>query len=261
VVIGGGPSGMTVARTLRERGHGVVLFEKSCQLGGLMNDINKLPFKEDLRRYTAWSIEATEACGADIRLNTEATVEKVMPEKPDVVFIATGARLFQPDIPGIDSSKVVSVLEVDSGRVKTSKRVVVCGGGASGVECALALAMDGRDVTVVDMIPAASFASGMEEIPRWMVESKYIKEYDIKLVGESKVVAITGDGVEIEDKNWRHSLLYADTVVSAFGLAPNKATAEQFKDLVPELYVVGDCDHVENIKNANHTAYNYAVHV
>jgi 2,4-dienoyl-CoA reductase-like NADH-dependent reductase (Old Yellow Enzyme family)/thioredoxin reductase len=261
VVIGGGPAGMTAARTLRERGHKVILFEKNNRLGGLLNDISRLPFKEDLRRYTAWCIRATETCGAELRLNTEATVEKVMSEEPDVIFMAAGSLFFIPEIPGINSPKVVHVLDADTGRVTAGKRVVVCGGGASGVECALALAMDGRDVTIVDMIPAGSFASGMEEIPRWMVESKYIREYGIKLMGESKVVAITGDGVEVEDRSWRHSLLPADTVVSAFGMVPNKNFAEQFKNLASEVYVVGDCDHVESIKSANHTAYNYAVHV
>jgi pyruvate/2-oxoglutarate dehydrogenase complex dihydrolipoamide dehydrogenase (E3) component len=261
VVIGGGPAGMTATRTLKERGHEVILFEKSDRLGGLLNDINRLPFKEDLRRYTEWCIWATGTCGANIRLNTEATVENVMAENPEVVFIAAGSRFFQPDIPGINSPKVVHVLDVDTGRVETGKRVVICGGGASGMECALVLAMNDREVTIVDMIPVGSFASGMEEIPRWMIESKYIKEHNIKLIGESKVVAVTEDGVEIEDKNWRHSLLPADTIVSAFGTAPNKEFADQFKNLIPEIYVIGDCEHVESIKSANHMAYNYAVHV
>ena len=73
VVIGGGVSGAQSARTLFERGHDVVLFEKSAMLGGLLNDVNKLPFKDDMLHYTDWLISTTMKCGADIRLNTEAT--------------------------------------------------------------------------------------------------------------------------------------------------------------------------------------------
>jgi NADPH-dependent 2,4-dienoyl-CoA reductase/sulfur reductase-like enzyme len=48
VVVGGGVAGTQAARTLAERGHDVVLFEKKDRLGGLLNDIDKLPFKDDI---------------------------------------------------------------------------------------------------------------------------------------------------------------------------------------------------------------------
>lgn len=58
-------------------------------------------------------------------------------------------RLF----PGLDRDNVYGVRDVDSGRKKVSGKVVVCGGGASGCESALALAMEGCEVTLVDRVP------------------------------------------------------------------------------------------------------------
>jgi pyruvate/2-oxoglutarate dehydrogenase complex dihydrolipoamide dehydrogenase (E3) component len=91
--------------------------------------------------------------GAKVILNTEATPELVEKEKPDAVFIAIGSRPLTLKIPGIDGGNVKHVLDVDNGRAEVGKKVVVCGGGLSGQACALALAMEGKEVTVLDMIP------------------------------------------------------------------------------------------------------------
>jgi NADPH-dependent 2,4-dienoyl-CoA reductase/sulfur reductase-like enzyme len=63
VVVGGGVAGMMAAQPLAQRGHDVVLFEKKDTLGGTLNDINKLPFKDDLLRHTEWAIRTTMNCG------------------------------------------------------------------------------------------------------------------------------------------------------------------------------------------------------
>ena len=64
MVIGGGPGGMMAAQTLRKMGHQVDLYEKTGQLGGLMQDATIAPFKEYLRLYKEWDIRETERCGA-----------------------------------------------------------------------------------------------------------------------------------------------------------------------------------------------------
>jgi NADPH-dependent 2,4-dienoyl-CoA reductase/sulfur reductase-like enzyme len=54
--VGGGPAGLEAARTLAERGHSVVLCEKSPQLGGILGEAVKSPLKADLKKYLDWSI-------------------------------------------------------------------------------------------------------------------------------------------------------------------------------------------------------------
>ena len=49
LVVGGGPSGMQAAITASDRGHEVVLCEKSNQLGGALNYSEREYFKEDIK--------------------------------------------------------------------------------------------------------------------------------------------------------------------------------------------------------------------
>ena len=211
-------------------------------------------------RHTQWVQKMTMECGADIRLNTEATPEMVMAENPDAVIVAVGSSPVKPRIPGIDNDNVYSGLDVDSGRKKVSGKVVVCGGGISGCESALGLAMEGCDVTIVDMIPADNFAPGMAMITRNML-LMLLEENNVKLVGDHLVRSIEADGVHAEGRDWKMDVFEADYVVDAFGMRANSAVAEQFADLVPETFIVGDCDGVKNLDKANRTAYYAACNI
>lgn len=257
VVVGGGTAGMQAARTLAARGHEVVLFEEKSELGGIMPSICNLPFKGDLRKYADWSIRATKACGADIRLNSRATREMVEAEAPDAVFIAVGSSPRQLPIPGLDGSHVVGVIEVDRGVKKPSGKVVVCGGGVSGCECALGLAMDGCDVTIVDKSPEGDFASGLAGITRNML-LMLLGDNSVALLGDRSVVSIGEEGVRVVDAEGRESVLEADWVVDAFGMVSRVDAVEELSGIVLDTFVVGDANEVGNIKQANFKAYTMA---
>ncbi|NLL51543.1 MAG: FAD-dependent oxidoreductase [Peptococcaceae bacterium] len=260
VVVGGGTAGMMATQTLVERGHEVVLMEKKDRLGGHLPEISALPFKGDLRAYLKWNVDTTMNCGAKILLNTEADEDSIRKENPDAIIIAVGSSPVELDIPGSDNENVHSVLDVDNGRVQVGSKVVVCGGGVSGMECALALAMEGKDVTVVDMIPVEQFAKDMVVATRPML-LYLLNQHKVKFIGEHKVLQFLKNGVEIEDRNWNHSIIEADTIVKAFGMRPNKELVERLGCIVPETYLVGDCDQAKNIQYANHSAFNVAVEV
>ena len=260
VVVGGGIAGTGAARALTEKGHDVVLFEKSGRLGGLLHDIDKLPFKDDLHRYTEWLIRTTEECGADIRLNTEATPEMVLAEKPDAIIVAMGSVPASPPIRGLDGANVRSVLDVDSGREIVSGKVVVCGGGLSGLESALTLGMEGCDVTVIDMIPEERFGEDANVCLRGML-LKLLDDYNVKLVG-GHIIREIGEGrVLAEDREWEYRTFEADYVVNALGTVPNPEKSV-FEGIHPDVYFIGDCDVARGgIMHANYTAYDRACNV
>lgn len=256
MVVGGGAAGMMAAQTLVKRGHDVTLYEKSDHLGGQLAEICNLPFKTDLREYKEWDIRTTMECGAKIVLNTAVTREMVEREEPDALFIAAGATPLTPPVPGIEFAK--QVIEVDNDRVEVGDTVVVCGGGLSGLECALALAMKGKKVTVVDMIPVENFGSGQVR-PSHVMLMKLLADHNVTLIGNSKVQEIREHSVVIMDRNWKVTELPADTTVASFGMRSNMAAAQELSGIIAETYIIGDNDRVANLLNANMTAFDYAV--
>lgn len=139
-------------------------------------------------------------------------------------------------------------------------KVVVCG-GMSGLECALGLAMKGKDVTVVDMIPVDDFAKEIVKFTRNML-MHLLKEHGVKLVGEQKVTAFTDKGVATAGKDWKDYFYDCDTIVTAFGLRPNDEYLQEFMTLAPEVYPVGDVWYGEkSIGSANLTAFNFSMDI
>lgn len=256
VVIGGGVSGMQAVQTLTKRGHEVVLFEKEDMLGKKLYEISNLSFKGDMRRYWEWMCKTTKESGATIYMNTDVTPERVMEEQPDAIFIAVGSSPIVPPIEGIERTD--NILDVDNDRVEVGQDVVVCGAGLSGCECALELAMKGKNVTLVDMIPTEAFAKDASPAPYTMLHA-LLKKNHVKLIGESKVQRITEAGVEIIDRNWKQTTLKADTIVNALGMRSDSKIAEKFAGLVPEVYIIGDASKVGNIRHATNSAFIYAV--
>lgn len=263
VVVGGGVAGMMATQLCTQRGHDVILFEKSPKLGGLLHDASAIEPKHLMRRYLDWDIRTTLSSNADVRLNTEATVEEIHKENPDAVILATGSQLLRPDIPGIDKPNVKFVNDVDHKRVPVGHKVAICGGGISGIECAVELGKDGKDVTVVDMIPEETFGKELMFANYWELVVTAFREYGIKKMGNSKIVEFADDGVVVETADGLRKI-EADTIVIALGVKPYNPLAKEIKRMYPfSTYIVGDCTGAGrgDILKGNHDAFYAAVEI
>ena len=190
---------MQAALTASERGHEVVLFEKSEKLGGNLVLASGLAIKGDMKRYLAWLVRQTgKAPGVTVKLNTEATAQIVKAEHPDVIILALGADPLIPDIPGIPGPHVVWAGDVDTGKVKVGDTVVVAGGGSTGGETALQLAMDGKKVTMIDMLSYAAVIAGW---PRGLAD--LLEQYGVRFLTEVKLEGVTGTGALVIDNTWK----------------------------------------------------------
>ena len=259
LVIGGGPAGMTAARTACERGHEVTLWEKSARLGGRLYEAAALPQKDTARAYIDWAIRSTMRCGATVVLGREATPAAVEAEAPDAVIVAVGAEFTRPQIEGIDLPHVMTVSEADLNEKPAGEKVVVCGGGLSGSECAAGLAMAGKKVKVVDILPEEALCLDAVDLVR-VALFNLMKENGVERV-QGSVNTITATGVIVTLPDGAETQLRADTVVIAFGLRPDGSVVEPLLDAVPESYLVGDCRNVGSIFKANHDAFNIAVEI
>jgi 2,4-dienoyl-CoA reductase-like NADH-dependent reductase (Old Yellow Enzyme family) len=125
VVVGGGPAGLEAARVAASRGHSVVLFERSGRLGGQTLIARLAPARQDYDGATRWSSRQCQALGVEIRLDTEATLETVLAERPDAVIVATGAVARRPDWAGAHAASIASAWDVLQGRVQSLGHTVL----------------------------------------------------------------------------------------------------------------------------------------
>ena len=109
LVVGAGVAGLKAAVTAAQRGHKVILCEKTDKVGGILKSEQAIPFKYEMYQLgLSFEKQAIEE-GVEIRLNTTVTPEYVEAEKPDALILAVGSTPIVPQIPGIDGDNVVIV--------------------------------------------------------------------------------------------------------------------------------------------------------
>ena len=260
LVIGGGASGMEAARVAAVRGHRVTLLEKGKALGGNLIPASGPTFKHDYKLLLDYLKTQLRRLGVTVELEREATPELVKNMNPDVVFVATGATPIVPDIEGIEPAmakgKVLTAVDVLSGRGDVGRSVVVIGAGMIGCEAALYLAQKRKRVRVVGS--TENLASDMS----WVNALELVKMLDdqnTEFLLSTEVLRITDKGVDLINRNREESTLEADTVVLAGALkSTDDGFSEKLEDMVPELYTIGDCAKPRKILNAIWEGYRTA---
>src|SRR5512147_896791 len=136
-VIGGGPAGLGVAAALGQLGYAVDIFESGEKLGGMMNLIPDQRLDKDVVQS---DIEFLLSLGT-ITAKTGVKVEdpkQLLAQGYDAVCVTTG--LWKPIELGIENEdlaiKMVDLLS-DKQAFQFNGRVVVIGGGATAVDCAI----------------------------------------------------------------------------------------------------------------------------
>lgn len=242
LVIGAGPGGLEAARTAAIKGHKVSLYEKREFLGGQFKSASYPPSKGELGTYIVWAANELDKLGVDIHLNTEVTRELVDEIKPDVIIAATGGTPLVPPIKGIDKSHVVSAEDALLGKVVTKDRIVIAGGGEVGGETAAHLAMQQKEVSVVEM--CNSLFRELDGVNKYNI-LKILDKYGVKKYTETKVVEILDDGVVVENAQGQFTIP-ADTVVIGLGYKPNNKLAEELKQSHEHVIVIAGAVRTSN---------------
>lgn len=261
MIVGGGPGGMTAARTAAGRGHEVVLFEAGERLGGRLHEASSAQPKDYFRRYLEWAVRQTLECGARIEFGVEATPALVEKEAPDALILALGARHIVPRVEGVDLPHVIDVSAADLRRRSIGARVVVIGGGLSGTECAIDLAREGRAVTILDRLAEDELLQGIFPTIRTTLR-QLMRERRVEIRYQTVANAVVPGLVRARDLSGGTTEdIPCDTVVLAVGLEPDEARVRRLADIIPETYLVGDCREVRDIFSANHDGFFMALEI
>jgi N,N-dimethylglycine/sarcosine dehydrogenase len=242
VVVGGGVAGLEAARMAAVRGHRVVLFEKTAELGGQVLLAARAPARAEYAGIVRFLAAQVRKLAIDVRLAVAATASAVMAERPDTVVVATGSHPFVPPVPGSDGKHVVTDRDVLSGEAKVGANVVVVDDvhtqqalstaellleQGKRVEVISPLFYVGQDIGVTSIAPLYKrlFTAGVVLTPGTELRA---------VEGSAVIVANVYSGVERRIEG-------VDTVVLSAGSRSTDSLYRALKGRVAELYAVGDC--------------------
>jgi 2,4-dienoyl-CoA reductase (NADPH2) len=264
LVIGGGVGGMEAARIAATRGHKVTLMEKEPGLGGMVATLALNPLTGEMRNLVDYLTTQIGKLGVDVRVCHAASLADVEELAPDVVILATGSSASIPDVaagvPGVMTHR-----EASMNRRAIGQRVVVW--GLFGVELAISLAEDGKDVVLLGKGNEGSLGSDVSTARQWWLMRKLT---DINVPRENPMAARISNprvlyNVEVEDvaidqvtvriggdDSTRQVIPYDTVIVSQrFGeRQANDSLFDQLEGKVSEVHRIGDCAQIRGIQEA-----------
>ena len=194
VIIGGGPGGLEAARVSAERGHDVVLFEATGDLGGQIVLAARAGWRKDLIGIVEWYALQIERLGVDIRWNTFADEDMVRSEKPDVVIIATGGLPDTDLVPG--GENCISTWDILAGEdISGSVLVYDDNGQHQGPSCADYLSnKTGVQVELITPDRTAAADMGTVNFPVFM---QHFYNNGVALTPDHRLKSVTKDGNQL----------------------------------------------------------------
>ena len=249
IIVGGGIAGMEAARVLKLRGHSPTIYEASDRLGGTFIPASSESYKGKLRELLAWYRKQMKDLQIEIHLNTR--IDDISTFKDMPVIIATGSKPRKLNVPGFDQT--VEACEYLNGK-PVGDNVAVIGGGLTGCEIAYELALQGKHVSIVEMKDDLIAQTGV-----CLANSSYLREwfelYKVPVYLNTALKEVR-DGSILCMQNNEKIEITCDSVISSAGYIPSPLTEKK-----KNVYLIGDCDKVGNLRTVIWKAYECAMKI
>jgi NADPH-dependent 2,4-dienoyl-CoA reductase/sulfur reductase-like enzyme len=257
LVAGGGVAGLKAAITAAQRGHQVILCEKTDQLGGILKSEQAIDFKWEMFELGRTLERQAKKEGVEIRKNTAVTLEYMAAEQPDALILAVGSNPIVPPLPGMDRDNVVVVNNYYLEQDKVGDTVVVLGGGLAGCECAVHLAQSGKTVHLVEMRDTLAPDCNIRHRPILMAKIDQLVTVHLGHAGQE----VTEKGLICKGPDGNPVLIPGETIICAVGQRANRADVEALRRAAPFVREVGDCIRPANITKAMYEGYHAALDI
>lgn len=133
-VVGSGPSGLSCAVTLAQRGHEVHLFEAQDSIGGQFKIAKEIPGKEEFSETLRYYKRQMELHQVQIHLNT--FFDESQAKNFEEIVVATGVSGRKAGIEGENHAKVLTYTDVVLHKKPVGKKVAIIGAGGIGFDVA-----------------------------------------------------------------------------------------------------------------------------
>jgi hypothetical protein len=285
-VVGGGPAGMEAARVATERGHSVMLFEKTAELGGAILGCCMAPGKDEkMKWYADWIRWQMADLSVDVRMRVSPSLAVL--REYDVVVNATGARSYVPEVHGL-KERVIPFEEamacpkitcefhpanVHGGfpnnatrpdrlerkpRKLDGSKVVVWGDHYAAVDTATYFASIGKEVTIVT--DRKEFAADVEVIHMYVTWKRFRQEeaealgskpykHPVTVLQGCLIDEIREKEIVVVDRDFRRSTVACDSIVTCW-TRPNTDLLDQLTAAGIPVLNVGDSVSPRNLHAA-----------
>lgn len=239
-VVGGGPAGMEAARVAAERGHEVVLFEASDELGGLMRVGARPEARRELGDVLPWLEAELERLKVDVRLGARVSATDLSAVGADAVVVATGS--VPRGLPVPVTGTVVSAVEAATAPERwAGKPVVVAddsGHFLSYVPAELLVAA-GAQVTVVTtrLAPGA----GLDEASLVTMLQR-LRRAGVRFATSTALVRVDEGSVVLRDvMTGEERVEPAAAAVSGYAGQADDGLVGELRAMGVDVHAVGDC--------------------
>jgi len=236
LVIGSGAAGMTAASVAKKTDpdSNVIVFTEDEHIA-----YSPCAIPWTLEGKTTWNdivmhdpLFYSEKRGIDVRTKTRVTAADGNAKtitadgktyNYDSLVVATGGNVFRPPVKGIDLENVFTVRTINDGKkieaaMRSSKKIVVAGAGVIGLEMALSIRRNDKDVTVIEMMD--QIVPRIADRDMAVLVQKYLESLGIRFILNAPLQSIDGDrkaeGVTVQEKTYE-----CDMVILATGVRAN----------------------------------------